>query len=390
MPTAVELMLSAVRTQVCGGERCSFGKLSVDMMQELYAISKSQDLAHIVAVELEQQGLLSETDAEIAAKFRKQQMIAILRYERINYELEAICKVLEEKKIPHIPLKGSVLRRYYPEPWMRTSADIDLLIHSNDLETSVRFLIERLKYRQEASGTDYDLSLFSPSGVHVELHYGMITEDRAANSCAVLEKFWQYSKPEPSWNYRYITEPSMFYFYHIAHLVKHFENSGCGVRFFLDLWVLNHCLELDSKEKEQLLDEGGLLRFSKAATLLSEVWFGNSKHTKITQNMADYVFCGGIYGTQHHRMVTQNIKKRGTIGYAFSRVFPSYRTMKHIYPFLEAHKWLLPFFHVRRWCRIVFCGGLKHSMEEIKYSADIDKNQKEHTKSMLRTLGLLE
>ena len=31
------------------------------------------------------------------------------------------CAVLEEAKIPYIPLKGTVLRDYYPEAWMRTS-----------------------------------------------------------------------------------------------------------------------------------------------------------------------------------------------------------------------------------------------------------------------------
>ena len=49
-------------------------------------------------------------------------MIAIYRYEKINYELNRLRSALNEAQIPFIPLKGSVLRQYYPEPWMRTSS----------------------------------------------------------------------------------------------------------------------------------------------------------------------------------------------------------------------------------------------------------------------------
>jgi len=389
MPAAVDMMLSAVRTQVCGGERQAFGELSSEILQQLYVLSKAQDLAHIVAVELEQQGILSAADGEIAGKFRKQQMIAVLRYERINYELEAICRLLEQEQIPHMPLKGSVLRRYYPEAWMRTSADIDILVHTKDMEQAVQLLTQQLEYRQEISGTDYDLSLFSPSGVHLELHYGMITEDRAINSHAILADIWKFSQPEFSWQYRYLTRDDMFYFYHMAHTVKHFENSGCGVRFFLDLWLLNHRVIFNQEQRDKLLIKGGLLEFSKAAKMLAEVWFGDAEHNNLTHAMESYVFRGGIYGTESNRMVTQKIKKGGTVGYALSRICPPYSKMKHIYPSLEKRKWMLPFFQVRRWCRIVFCGGLKHSMKEIKSSADIDESVKEDTQSMLRTLGLL-
>lgn len=49
-------------------------------------------------------------------------MIAIYRYEKINYELNRLRSALNEAQIPFIPLEGSVLRQYYPEPWMRTSS----------------------------------------------------------------------------------------------------------------------------------------------------------------------------------------------------------------------------------------------------------------------------
>ena len=44
------------------------------------------------------------------------------------------CNALEKAQIPFVPLKGSVIRKYYPEAWMRTSSDIDVLVHKEDVE----------------------------------------------------------------------------------------------------------------------------------------------------------------------------------------------------------------------------------------------------------------
>ena len=184
----VDILISAVRAQVCGAKIEPFGEISSEQMAQLYGMSKAQDMAHIVATELDRQGLLSSDD-EICAKFRKQQFIALMRYERINYELEEICRTLEDRQIPHVPLKGSVIRKLYAEPWMRTSADIDLLVSPEDLDRAADALKSALEYREEG-GTEHDKSLFAPSGVHLELHYETIEEEYDADANRVLKGFW--------------------------------------------------------------------------------------------------------------------------------------------------------------------------------------------------------
>ena len=98
---------------------------------ELYRLSKKHDMAHIVGAALERRGLLG--DDEVSAAFRKQQMLAVYRYETINYELEEIRELFEGEGIAFMPLKGSVIRKYYPQPWMRTSCDIDILVKEEEL-----------------------------------------------------------------------------------------------------------------------------------------------------------------------------------------------------------------------------------------------------------------
>ena len=121
-------------------------------------------------------------------------MIALFRYERINYELTEICGVLEQSEIPHMPLKGSVMRKYYSEAWMRTSADIDIRVKKEDTDRAVTALVEALEYTVEKNST-HDVQLFSPSGVHLELHFETIAESKAVNSNTVLSRIWESAAP---------------------------------------------------------------------------------------------------------------------------------------------------------------------------------------------------
>ena len=380
-------MLSSIRSQICGGEAVSFGEISQEQMKALYAYSKAQDMAHVVATELDRQKML-DVDEDIGNKFRKQQFIALMRYERINYELEEVCRLFEERGIPHLPLKGAIIRRYYKEPWMRTSADIDMLVKEEDIDRAREALKEALEYREGEQGTHYDYSFFALSGVHLELHYRTMASDRAVNSHSVLERMWENSVLEDGWNYRYVNSDEMFYFYHIAHMVKHFENKGCGVRFFLDLWILCHGKEYDREKRNELLEQGQMSKFAEAAELLADVWFSGGEHTALTRAMEAYLLNGGIYGSRENMIVTSQIKKGGKFGYFMSKLFLNYDKMTLYYPSIKGKKWLLPAYNIRRWFRIVFCGGLVRSINDLKRSSQICENKVDDVENLLRQLGI--
>ena len=78
----------------------------------LYKLSKAHDLAHLVGDALIKNDLIGND--EIKEKYQKQVMIAIYRYEKINYELNHLRSALNEAQIPFIPLKGSVFVSVLP------------------------------------------------------------------------------------------------------------------------------------------------------------------------------------------------------------------------------------------------------------------------------------
>ena len=121
MENVIRAMTDLIASEVCGKEiDKSQQTLTDEELAKLYKLSKSHDLAHLVGDALIKNDLIGND--EIKAKYQKQVMIAIYRYEKINYELNRLRSALNEAQIPFIPLKGSVLRQYYPEPWMRTSS----------------------------------------------------------------------------------------------------------------------------------------------------------------------------------------------------------------------------------------------------------------------------
>lgn len=269
---------------------------------------------------------------------------------------------------------------------MRTSCDIDVLVHESDLERAVLALTSVAGYKADSKGS-HDVGMFSDGGVHLELHYSLI-EDKIVGSVAdILQNAWEKASPVSDTS-EYAFGDDMFFFYHTAHMAKHFINGGCGIRPFIDIWVLNHRVSFSREKRDALLAEGGLLTFAKQVEALSEAWFGNGEHTDITRRMQDYLLKGGVYGTTANRVSVQQIRKGGKIRYAFSRIWLSYDVLKFHYPSLEGKRWLLPVFEVRRWFKLVFCGGFKRSVNELKLNSSTTSEVQTETKEMLHQLRI--
>ena len=286
-----KVMFALLRSAVCGGLLSSeeISLYSPDILPKITSLAQKHDVIHLIVFALKKNGLLDESSKNLESKM----LTAVYRCEKLKYELTKLCAALEQAEIPFIPLKGAVLRQYYPEPWMRTSCDIDVLVHEEDLQSAVSYLSDNLGYRRESQNS-HDISMFSQGGVHIEVHYDLVEDGKVNSVTAVLKQIWNVAVTHDGCNYQYEMPDEMFYFYHIAHMAKHFVSTGgCGIRPFLDIWVLNHRIDFNREKREKLLSDGGLGVFAKQAELLSEVWFGNAEHTEITKQMEKYILRGG-------------------------------------------------------------------------------------------------
>jgi len=308
----------------------------------------------------------------------------VYRYEYQNYELEQICKTLEKSKIPFIPLKGSVIRQYYPEPWMRTSCDIDILISKTDLDLAQEILIKELEYQAQAVDSSHDVSLYSPSGIHLELHHSLVENEHPQYSNDILYGVWEAVSESRSCQKTMTNE--MFYFYHIAHMQKHFEIGGCGVRPFLDVYLLQKHPQYRSEACYQLLKNGKLLTFAKACEEASLVWFDKADMTSLAKDIQDYILYAGMYADTENRAAVNQAKKGGRVKYLRSKIFLPYAQLSLQYPTIQTKKWLTPFYQIKRWLRLLFGQDSKSAARDLKANVSIEKKKRQQIEKLLKEL----
>ena len=377
-----------LRSELNGTELSSAVKnfiLIENNLEKIYKLSNSQDTAHLVGSCLLKNNLL-ENNLELKSKFSKKLKLAVLRVEQFNYEIESIKKVLEENKIEFIFLKGSAIRKGYPEAWMRTSCDIDLLIKENSLESARACLCENLGYVYE-DRDPHEITLKSPSNVTVELHYELL-ESRLPKAMGILSNAWYYVKDKDGNSYEKEFTFEMFYFYHIAHMAKHFVVGGCGVKPFIDLWVLKNNINCDLSLADEMLKKGDILTFAKKSEELAEVWFSNKESNPTLDKMQKFLLSGGTYGSIENGVKIKQTKQKGKIRFIFSRLFAPMSVLSNQYPVLKKCPILMPIFQVVRWFRMLFEGRLKKSISEVSASNKLTKQEITETANFLEEIGL--
>lgn len=397
MENVTKTVIDCIKYEICGQkEKIVLPEISARFLIEVYKLSKAHDVAHLVGDALNKSGVFENLPADIdeneraaiakvKEKFDEQIFTAVYRYENINYELEQICKTIEEAKIPFIPLKGSVIRKYYPEPWMRTSCDIDILVKEKDADNAAEYLQTQLQYGVDRKG-QHDVSMFTASNVHVELHFKLLDSD--FKQVKDLIDVWNGDEISLLSDSEYQMSKELFLLYHIYHMAKHFVHGGCGIKPFIDLWIIKNKVGFDEEKAQKMLQESGLLAFFERSTDLVNVWFEDKDHSEITQEMEDYILQGGVYGTLKQNLAMSQNKKGGKFKHLLSKVFLSYKDMSIYYPSLKKCPVLFPFYQVRRWCRILFCGGRKAAMNEIKVNQNITTEEQERAKKLLEELNL--
>ncbi len=368
-------LFALLRYEICGVALSDEEKSAIvpEILQGLYGLSKAHDVVHLVADALLKNGLV-DRNSPAGQAFSKQLQMAVFRYEQLQYELERICEVLEEAKVPYMPLKGSVLRAFYPEPWMRTSCDMDIYVQECDLERATAVIVEKLNYLNEQK-TSHDMQMFSESGVHLELHYDLIEDNVSPAVNKVLTGLWNNTVPIKEGAYGRKMTDEVFYFYHIAHTAKHFIHGGCGIRPFIDFWIIEKQFPLDKEKLNALLLEGKMKAFADNAKALCEVWLEKKEPTRVCVEMENYILHGGVYGNSEN---TMDIKiAKGKTRYILSRIFMPYRELKYRYPSLTKFPILYPFYLIRRWFNLLFVKGrAKNSIQEFNQVVSMDKEQK--------------
>lgn len=375
--------------------KCSIHKENIDVQQycalsqeekeQLFQLCSKHSISVIVGDVLGKSKMIEKTPN--VKKLINESFMSVYRYEQSQTEIKKITHVLTELKIPYILLKGPRVRKYYPEPWLRTSCDIDILIHEEYLDLAINGLVEKCSYKKQERNY-HDVPLVSPNNILLELHFNI--KENMDNLDKVLIKVWDYSSPVGKDNCLEYEQSNEFFFFHLlAHTAYHFQHGGCGIRSILDLYLIHHQMPYNDEKLKILCREAKIETFYEYVIQLSEVWFGESSHTPVTSAMEEYILHGGTYGTKDNSIAMDQTRQNGGHArYIRGRIFMPYGTLKIKYPILERHKYLTPVYQVVRWGKMLSSGKFKKYIAELHLSKRINQEQLDSAEKLLEALKL--
>ena len=274
-------------------------------------------------------------------------------------EREALNKFLNDNQIHFLPLKGLVLRDYYPDPYTREYADNDILFGSKD--TAIKDFFVRRGYKCEAfRKSNHDVFVKKPF-YNFEMHRDLFIDDdkRIKN----ISYFKNSLKNTPIKNgFEHVLSNENFYIYFTAHTYKHFSKSGCGIRTLIDYYLFLKSVRLDFDYIDKELEKIDLVGFSHSVSALSIKLFDDQPLTKEEKEMLLFIASSGTYGTMEH-IVNKGVKEKGKFGYLMSRLFPPYSFYKTAYPWAYYTIILIPVAWFMRFFRILFTNPRKATNE---------------------------
>lgn len=260
-----------------------------------------------------------------------------------------ITETLEKEGVRHQLLKGSVTKLLYPSPEMREMSDVDLVIYDESLDKTAKVL-ESMGFKNHGLIKHHMIFSKNP-GLVVEAHWCLFDANAGHQQHVYFEDEIRAKLAEGK-NYTYEFGHEDFYVYMVAHMAKHFFETGCGIRNLLDIYVyLNKYDEtMDKAYLEGELKKCGIYDFEKSMRELAYIWMDGKECSEYFENLFAYMVDSGIYGKNENGVWSQLAKETagGSKNLKIHYYFPSYSFMKEKYPWLSKVPFLLPVAWVMR------------------------------------------
>lgn len=349
-------------------------------LKQLLIMARKHSVASMVCMALEKTVIFANADETTKKQWIDAKNKAIRKNMLLDAERKTISHELETQGIWYMPLKGSILKDWYPKPGMREMADNDILFDPSGRE-QVREIFQNRGYKtvsfRKGNHDVYEKAPIYNFEMHVSLFDGTYKE-----LTEQYENVKERLLPVDGTAYQFAFTPEDFYVFVLAHAHKHYSHSGTGIRTLADIYVMDRHLGgiMDRDEVEQKLTQLGIAEYEQHSRVLAEKLFSAVRplaETELTEDEKEMLlyYCDATtYGTVDNRVNnrlhelqenSENIKLWTKVKYCCVRLFPGREFCKFAYPFVYKHPWTLPFFWV--W-RIVYrsIASKKNVQQELK------------------------
>ncbi len=357
-------------------------RYSQEEIKQILDLADKHEIANIASDILWKSGLGG--DGEQGKRILQYQLVALYRRETLDEACRQISVGFSKERIQHVFLKGAVTKKLYPEAIMRMSCDIDILVHADDMARA-EAILKRIGFTAGKVSVHEHEFHNSKKKLTVELHSMLMSGTALPETVKMLDRVWEYVAFGDD-GYSGALTDAMMYFYHIAHMAKHFRNGGCGIRSLLDLYLMKNTENADVSKRNELVVRGDLSVFAQNSEKLADIWFGGEgMNDELTAQMADYIISGGVHGCENVYLAkSTNVGNKNK--YICEMIFASFGSMKRMYPILKKYPFLLPFCHVMRFFRVIFKG--KKTVDKLKCLNDIKDSDMQAVSKMFEKLNI--
>ena len=346
---------------------------------EIYSLAEKHSVTAIVSSEIKKLAPSFRPEGKLLSAFNQKLGYTVRNYEIKMQAITKFVSVLTAAEIPHLIVKGAVLRYLYPVPELRTSGDTDAVVSPENYQKAMDALVENgfvitKKY--------YNVANMLYNGEEFELHTELESVNVQSKIC-FSDFFGNISEGE---GFTYKLKPFYHLLYVITHIAKHLKTGGAGIRMIMDIDVFFR--NYPDTDIEKLLCECenlGLKQTALVLIALSKKWFStpvsvpytfeDSSEARLYSVLSDIILTGGVFGFENGGVGMVNLRnemsksgKRGTgasVKAFFKWVFPGVSYLKERFYYCHKHPVLAPIAWLQRLFEAVF-GHSKHTEDAVK------------------------
>lgn len=332
-------------------------------MEALLRLAKAHSVSAMVCMALEQTDAFQHTAETTRLKWLDAKNKAVRKNMLLDAERHQLEKEFAEHGIWYMPLKGSILKDWYPKFGMREMADNDILFDPAGRK-QVREIFQNRSYKtvsfRKGNHDVYEKAPIYNFEMHVSLFNGTYKE-----LTEQYENVKERLLPVDGTAYQFAFTPEDFYVFVLAHAHKHYSHSGTGVRTLADIYIMNQKLggTMNWEYVDSELRGLGIFSYERESRELAQKLFGiaelptKANLSEAEQQMLAYYLGASTYGTIENRTLNQMQKLQPDGGaitahtkrkYLLSRIFPGREWCKACAPTVYKYPVLLPFFWVWR------------------------------------------
>lgn len=332
-------------------------------LKQLLIMARKHSVASMVCMALEKTAIFANADEATKKQWIDAKNKAIRKNMLLDAERKTILHELETQGIWYMPLKGSILKDWYPKPGMREMADNDILFDASKRKEVKAIFQGRgytVKEYNKSNHDEYEKPPIYNFEMHVALYHKIY--DTFNEKYADVK---QRLIPDAEVPYRLHFTPEDFYVFVIAHAYKHYSSSGTGIRTLADIYIMNQKLGgiMNWEYVDSELRGLGIFSYERESRELAQKLFGiaelptKANLSEAEQQMLAYYLGASTYGTIENRTLNQMRKLQPDGGaitahtkrkYLLSRIFPGREWCEAYAPTVYKYPVLLPFFWVWR------------------------------------------